>query len=72
MAAEGIDIVPNVMPTQLVRAYDTAGHRLFMSGTLADDAVRLLDRARRLSLRRIPRLVVRTGDPRPGGEGLAK
>jgi hypothetical protein len=39
VAAEGIEIVPNVMPTQLVRAYDTAGHRLFMSGTLADEAV---------------------------------
>lgn len=39
IASEGIEIVPMVMPTQLVRAYANAKHRLFMSGTLADEAV---------------------------------
>jgi hypothetical protein len=39
VASEGIEIIPAVMPTQLVRAYATANHRLFMSGTLADEAV---------------------------------
>lgn len=39
IAAEGIEIMPNVMPVQIARAYDAASHRLFMSGTLADEAV---------------------------------
>jgi hypothetical protein len=39
VGAQGIEIVPNIIPTQLARAYDGAAHRLFMSGTLADEAV---------------------------------
>jgi hypothetical protein len=39
VSAAGIEIVPSVMPIQLARAYDAATHRLFMSGTLADEAV---------------------------------
>lgn len=39
IAADGIEIVPDILPVRSVRAYHTAAHRLFMSATLADDAV---------------------------------
>ena len=33
------EIVPTIIPSNANRAYSTANHRLFMSGTLADDSV---------------------------------
>src|SRR5207249_2364380 len=39
VAPKGIEIVPVVPPVNSVRAYREASHRLFMSATLADDAV---------------------------------
>src|SRR6266851_114290 len=39
VAPNGIEIVPSVPPVNTVRPYREAAHRLFMSATLADDAV---------------------------------
>lgn len=39
VAADGVEILPDILPVRLARAYDSAPHRLFMSATLADDAV---------------------------------
>jgi hypothetical protein len=34
-----IEIIPDVLPVEMCKAYTQANHRLFMSGTLADDSV---------------------------------
>jgi Helicase C-terminal domain len=39
VSGSGVEIVPEVLPVRLVRAYTNAAHRLYMSATLADDAV---------------------------------
>ena len=39
VSGAGTEIVPSIMPLSSNRAYWQAGHRLFMSGTLADDSV---------------------------------
>jgi len=39
VAPAGIELVPSVPPVNTVRPYREAAHRLFMSATLADDAV---------------------------------
>lgn len=39
MSGTDMEIVPTIMPLPGNRAYWNAGHRLFMSGTLADDSV---------------------------------
>ncbi|MDR5832501.1 helicase C-terminal domain-containing protein [Caballeronia sp. LP006] len=39
LSNHGAEIVPEVPPVDLVRPYDKAAHRLFMSATLADDSV---------------------------------
>ncbi|MCX6000750.1 MAG: hypothetical protein NTU41_14525, partial [Chloroflexi bacterium] len=39
VSGNGTEIVPTIMPLGMVGAYSKAGHRLFMSGTLADDSV---------------------------------
>ncbi len=43
IAADGIEIVPHVIPVRRVRPYRTAEHRLFMSGTLADESILVRD-----------------------------
>ncbi len=52
VAADGVEIVPDILPVRLVRPYEAAGHRVFMSATLADDAVlvRELDCSREAAL----------------------
>jgi hypothetical protein len=39
VSGTSIEIVPTIIPSNANRAYSNAGHRLFMSGTLADDSV---------------------------------
>lgn len=39
VAGTGIELVPDVMPVQMSKAFHEAKHRLFMSATLADDSV---------------------------------
>lgn len=39
VSADSVEIAPDILPIYNVRAYAHAPHRLFMSGTLADDSV---------------------------------
>lgn len=39
VSASTIEIIPDVLPVEMCKAYVQAKHRLFMSGTLADDSV---------------------------------
>src|SRR5262249_49933872 len=39
VSADGIEIVPWIIPAGAARAYATSAHRLFMSGTLADESI---------------------------------
>lgn len=38
VGGQGIEITPDVLPVETVRAFEDAKHRLFMSATLADDS----------------------------------
>lgn len=39
ISGTGIEIAPEILPTNIVKSFENASHRLFMSATLADDSL---------------------------------
>ena len=43
ISGKGLEILPDILPIHMIKAYDEADYRLFMSATLADDSVLVRD-----------------------------
>jgi len=39
ISGKGLEILPDILPIHMVKAYEEANHRMFMSATLADDSI---------------------------------